>query len=296
MNLVAKIYRTLNDEKVKKEVERFFILLAFALFILHLVIITIAKLVEDPPFILQLVNKNYLAALYTPFSIILLYEVYFMILALPLSFTESINRQYQIISLIIIRRVFKDISKFDSFAEMTNQTEELIRIALDLGCGLGMYLLIAVFLFLSSKKEGRDRNESLNRFIQFKELVTVGLTVLLAGLAMFAFAEWLYEVYADLYLGAHFSLKIDNLFFEDLFSIMIFTDVLIFIASFLYSNAYSVLFRNAGFVVSTVLIRISLTVHDKYGVLVAVAAVLVGNLVQAIYLYFQKIEEIEYTT
>ena len=39
-------------------------------------------------------GKNYLSAIYTPFSFILLYEVLMLIAALPHSTTESIAKQF----------------------------------------------------------------------------------------------------------------------------------------------------------------------------------------------------------
>ncbi|MGA0166588.1 MAG: hypothetical protein ACO39A_04945, partial [bacterium] len=62
------------------------------------------------PFMEDLISKNYLSAIYTPFSILLYYEVYLLILAIPNSITKAIGKQFEIISLIIIRDVFKDLS------------------------------------------------------------------------------------------------------------------------------------------------------------------------------------------
>ena len=49
-------------------------------------------------------------AIYTPFSFILIYEIYLLIYYLPRSITTYISKQYEIITLIVIRRIFKDIS------------------------------------------------------------------------------------------------------------------------------------------------------------------------------------------
>ncbi|MFN9581810.1 MAG: hypothetical protein ACK566_03965, partial [Bacteroidota bacterium] len=54
--------------------------------------------------------KNPIAAIYTPFSFILVYEVYLLIYYLPKSTSTYIAKQYEIIALVIIRRLFKDLS------------------------------------------------------------------------------------------------------------------------------------------------------------------------------------------
>jgi hypothetical protein len=59
----------------------------------------------------SLLLTNPISAIYTPFSIILYYEIFLLIFYLPRSFTTSILKQFEIISLIIIRRIFYDIPK-----------------------------------------------------------------------------------------------------------------------------------------------------------------------------------------
>lgn len=286
------LFEFLNKEENKARVEKLFIYMAFSLFLLHLLVIFIARTSTLHPPLLQQVNTNYLAALYTPFSVILVYEVYFMILALPLSFTESIKKQYEIISLIVIRRVFKDLSDFSSFAAVWEKTDQFLDIVFDLSGGIVLFFLVAVFYHLS--KYRRDTFQSvplkLKRFIRFKEIIALLLSGLMIFLVVSSLWEWAAEVYHTAYSNLEYDLNVDTLFFNDLFTVMIFSDVLIFIASFLYTKKYEVLIRNAGFIVSTVLIRISLTVENEYGVLVATGAIVTGILVQVIYRYFSWLD------
>ena len=48
-----------------------------------------------------------ISAIYTPFSIILIYEIYLLVVNLPRSFTTSVSKQFEIISLILIRRILR---------------------------------------------------------------------------------------------------------------------------------------------------------------------------------------------
>jgi len=48
---------------------------------------------------------NPIAAIYTPFSFILIYEVYLLVFYLPKSTTIYIGKQYEIITLILIRGI-----------------------------------------------------------------------------------------------------------------------------------------------------------------------------------------------
>jgi hypothetical protein len=59
---------------------------------------------------------------------------------------------------------------------------------------------------------------------------------------------------------------------------MIFTDVLILILSLVVSGLYELVFRNAAFVVSTILIRLSLTEGYPFGAPLALMAMVFGIL------------------
>ncbi|MGB2237011.1 MAG: hypothetical protein ACPH4H_05365, partial [Candidatus Poseidoniaceae archaeon] len=56
---------------------------------------------------------SYLDSLYTPFSIILAYEVYELIRAIPESFSNSIGKQFEVISLLVVRDIFKNLAEID---------------------------------------------------------------------------------------------------------------------------------------------------------------------------------------
>ena len=108
--MFEKLYQSILSEKIKDRIEKVILSIAIASFIIHLLIIYLV----DLKFISIDINSNLLtnpiAAIYTPFSFILLYEVYLLIFFLPKSFTKYVSKQYEIMSLIIIRRLFKDLS------------------------------------------------------------------------------------------------------------------------------------------------------------------------------------------
>ena len=59
-----------------------------------------AELVQSP-----------LSALYTPFSILLVYEVYQLIRTIPDSFSSSVGKQYEIATLLVVRDILKRLSE-----------------------------------------------------------------------------------------------------------------------------------------------------------------------------------------
>jgi hypothetical protein len=78
-------------------------------------------------------------------------------------------------------------------------------------------------------------------------------------------------------------------FYNDLFTAMIFTDVLILILSLVVSGHYESVFRNAAFVVSIILIRFALTEGYPFGAPVALVAMIFGILVLLVFNYHMRI-------
>lgn len=288
----TKLYRFLSRETVKEKVEIWTVYLSFFFFLSHLLLIGLRNVFPELTY-LQPLSANYLSALYTPFSIILVYEVYLLILALPLSFTNSVRKQYEIISLIIIRNVFKDISMFDDFAQLAEQQDVIIRIASDLGSGLLLFFLVGVFhqVSLKRKKFSFLTDEQIRKFVYLKERIALLLLFIFIGLTLFSVYDFLAETYGLIAYGETFTIDLGVIFFVEFYTVMIFSDVFIFIASFMFSQTYSRLLRNAGFVCSTVILRISLSVESELSGWIAAVAAVTGILSQLIYVYFIKLEE-----
>ena len=288
----TKLYTILSNESVKEKTERWTVYLSFFFFFSHLILIGLHNLFPDWT-LLQPLGTNYLSALYTPFSIILVYEVYLLILSLPLSFTNSVRKQYEIISLIIIRNVFKDISMFENFDQFAQQTDVIVKLASDLGSGLLLFFLVGVFhhVSLKRKKYSTLSDEEIRRFVYIKERMALTLLFIFSALTIYSIADFSHEVYRLVAFDETFTLDLGVIFFVEFYTVMIFSDVFIFIASFIFSQTYSRLLRNAGFVCSTVILRISLSVDAPLSGWIAAAAAITGILSQLIYVYFRAVEE-----
>lgn len=65
-------------------------------------------------------------------------------------------------------------------------------------------------------------------------------------------SQWIYGVFNQQNL-----LNLDTLFFNQFFTLLILADVVILLISFRYTEEYSKLIRNTGFIIATILIRLS---------------------------------------
>jgi len=240
------------------------------------------------------IGQSFLAALYTPFSFILFFEVFLLVLALPASTTVSLGKQYEIVSLIILRSVFKDVAKFDGLSSLGSEQAAFFDVLVDMGGGVTMFLLVALFYHVSQrrpkgtilKRRAADVSERLQRFIDHKKLLALGLTGVLIVLALWSFIGWCIETWGVVMHGRAAFLDVDQVFYVDFFTTMIFVDVLVLLLSMRQNTAYRLVFRNAGFVVSTILLRFSLTLKKPYDVELALLAVTFGVAIAAIFRYW----------
>ena len=272
--------------------------LALAGLAVHLGLVFLARHLASPPSLVAAVGTNYLAALYTPFSFVLFYEVLLLILSIPESTTRSIGKQYEILSLIVIRNVFKDIAEFESVADLTQQLDDFVAVLLDMGGGLLMFLLVAVFYHVNGRRPRRveadpGHAERLLVFIGRKKVIALILSVLLFGLAAWNLTLWSAEVFSVARFGAVPTIDVRTIFYLDLFTIMIFADAVILILSLLLSSHYELVFRNAAFVVSTILLRFSLAVQKPYDVELGLTSIAFGVLVLLIYNYYLRVNVAE---
>ena len=60
-----------------------------------------------------------------PFFPYFVYEVYLLLFYLPRSFTSCVSKQFEIISLIVIRKIFKDIPAMDLEGDWTHSNHNL---------------------------------------------------------------------------------------------------------------------------------------------------------------------------
>jgi hypothetical protein len=286
---LSSIFDKVYSERRQRQLDLLVANVSVLGFIAHLVLVFLSRTLASPPALIAGVGKNYLAAIYTPFSFILFYEVLMLIGALPKSTTQSIAKQYEIVSLIFIRSFFKEIAELHGLNELTAFSRETWMVLLNVGSGLLMFLLATVFLHAARQRDDENRSESelvaLKKFIALKKAIALALAVLLVGVAVQRLIE---------FLQAPERVNLNSFFYTDVFSAMIFTDVLIVILSLAVSDRYELVFRNGAFLISTILIRFSLTAVPPYGALLAVMGMAFGIGTLLIYNYHVDIASVRW--
>ena len=193
-----------------------------------------------------------LDALYTPFSILLAYEVYQLIRAIPESFSTAVGKQFEIVTLLVVRDIFKRLSELEFSGDWTVDSE-LKLIVLECLTFITLFTTSLIYRANSNtdtKVDFKD-NELLN-FVQNKQKSAVILLATYLIVAMFSFTNWLISV------SEGDGSVTREIFFLDFFTILILADILILLISYGYSTDFTNLARNTGFILSTVVLRVAI--------------------------------------
>ena len=288
LNFFEILFGKVFSEKNRKKAEKFTLWSSIIGFIAHLFLIYL-----NTSQIIILKNdvllNNPISAIYTPFSIILIYEIYLLIFFLPRSFTTSVSKQFEIISLILIRRIFGDIPEINTNSNWF-KTQENIDLIYSLLGVLILYYLIYQFNKLSKRRKPQKISLDISNFIKSKKGVSLILLPVLVIVSIFSLSHW---VFNNIYLfNETISYSVDDInsvFYNKFFEILILADVFILLLSFQYTEKYSQLIRNTGFIISTILIRLSFSATGLTNVLLIISSVLFGLIILKVYESYQKL-------
>ncbi|MEX0688796.1 MAG: hypothetical protein WD072_09020 [Pirellulales bacterium] len=287
----AAIFDAIDSPSVRRRLEKLVVAGAAIGFLVHLGVIGVAHYLPHlPETVFKGLDESPLHAVYTPFSVILFYEVLLLVFALAASHTGEIAKQYQIISLIVVRRVFKDIGSFSELENWLAEPEAVRAVLLDMGGAVLMFVIVTAFTFLRHVTPKMPIHRDLKGFVELKKGVAVLLMVVLVALAAINFASWLGLIRGLPEAIGGPPANVDLFFFPRFFEFMIFTDVFLLIVSLAYYDRYEYVFRNAGFVISTVLLRVSLSTPKPYDLGLALIAMLYGLAVLGVFSGFIWIE------
>ena len=166
------------SEKTKKLSERIIINIAIFSFVVHLILIFLHNFgVFGDQYESSGFFSSPIAAIYTPFSFILLYEVYLLIYYLPKSMTIYIGKQYEIIMLIVIRRLYKDLSQLE-LSDNWFSIQEDLQFTYDLLATIILFILIHLFYKMNKNRVRKllkltETRPEIIRFIQIKKVIAL---------------------------------------------------------------------------------------------------------------------------
>lgn len=232
-----------------------------------------------------------LDALYTPFSILLAYEVYQLIRAIPESFSTAVGKQFEIVTLLVVRDIFKRLSELEFSGDWTIDSE-LKLIIIECFTFITLFTTSLIYRANSNTDTKVDFKDSdLLNFVQNKQKIAVVLLATYLVVAMFSFSNWIISV------GEGDGSVTREIFFLDFFTILILADILILLISYGYSTDFTNLARNTGFILSTVVLRVAIGATGVSSMILFVLGGVLGIAVLIISLKADEfqVEEFDFT-
>jgi hypothetical protein len=284
------LYDSVLSESVKNKVERTILVISILSFLAHLIVIFLVKsnviiLPESVGFF-----DSPIAAIYTPFSFILIYEVYLLIFYLPRSITTYIGKQYEIITLIVIRRIFKDLANLELNSDWFDIKSDL-NFTYDIITALLLFFMIYIFSLErqklhDSKKINTLAPAQLEQFISIKKFMATILVPIFIGIGLVTFTSWVFDgTPANLSVAIK---DVNSIFFDQFFAILIIVDVFLLLFSFFYTDQFHKVIRNSGFIISTILIRLSFSVDGLLNNCLIISSIAFGIVILWIHNRFEK--------
>lgn len=206
----------------------------------------------------QLFGTSHFEAVTNAFTLLLIYEVLSLVFVLSTSVAHSLGKQLEVLALIYLRHTFDAIALFGEPITWDKASASMSAMLWYPGGALAVFVLIGVY-YRVQRHTKITRDEALqSSFVAAKKLLALAL---LAGFAALAAVDL-----------ARLARQESSHFFAEFYTLLILGDVLLVLIALRYTARFSVLFRNSGFAVATVLIRLSLIAPPRINVLLGVGA------------------------
>ncbi len=208
-----------------------------------------------------LVGTNRFLAVNVAFTLLLILEVVELIFTLPCSTSKSMGKQLEVMSLILLRDAFKELSLF---TEPLNVMDNLVPLQKLVAQGLGafaIFVLLGAYSRLVKKRASIKGGVPKYCFVAAKKLVAVVLLVLFAGLGGS-------NVFLALTDQTHFN------FFSEFYTLLIFSDILLVLIAQRFFPAFRIVFRNSGYALATLVMRLAMAAPAYYDSLMGTGAAL----------------------
>tara|TARA_B000000477_G_scaffold29100_1_gene25056 strand:+ start:849 stop:1718 length:870 start_codon:yes stop_codon:yes gene_type:complete len=256
-----------TDQKIRKIA----IISAIFGFFLHLLLWALYQIDEFNPSgeYIEMLSSP-LSALYTPFSILLAYEVYQLIRTIPESFSSSVGKQYEIATLLVVRDILKRLSNIE-FQDGWVIDSDLGFLVVECIAFLVLFYTSLVYHRISKevKNENLDGNK-LSSFISSKEIIALLMLLVFVIITFTSMSGWVESV-----MDGKGSVN-REIFFLDFFTFLILADILILLISYWFYTDFGNLARNTGFVLSTVVIRVAISSQGVSAMLLFVLSGIIG--------------------
>lgn len=251
--MYARVYDAIHHFWESEKTQRRLALFIFCIFVGSLAAIEANREGLLPLPFSQLVPTNHFQAIHLVFTCILGMEVMGLILSISESLSRSLGKQFEIMALIFLRNAFKELAYLPEPVSLAGGPEPLFRIGLCAIGALGIFVALGFYHRMRRHQNYLTNDKALQRYVAYKKLfalVLVGLFVMVA-----VRDAWLF-----------LSTGTESRFFETIYTILIFADIALVLISQRFMPSFHAVFRNSGFVIGTLIMRLALSAPSPWDV------------------------------
>ncbi len=208
-------------------------------------------------------------------SMLLGFEVIGLVFRLAKSVAVSVGKQFEILSLIMLRHSFEELVHFNEPLVWDHTLEPVLKMLSNAGGALVIFMLVGFYYSLQRHRPITRDIKAAADFIGVKKIVSL----LLLSIFFFIGSSNLYGFFTG---------TPSSDFFPVFYTILIFSDILLVFISLRYGSSYPIVFRNSGFAFATLLIRLALSAPPYINVLLGIGSVLFAIGITYAYNWYKK--------
>jgi len=194
------------------------------------------------------------------FTLILVLELLSLVFTIACSLSRALAKQFQILGLILLRNAFKELTHLHEPINIAVDGQTILHIGI-LGAGaLGIFICLGIYHRLPQPTRHLSSNMRM-RYVLAKKMLGIALLIGFLYTGLDALRHLL-------------STGTSADFFQHIYTVLIFADVALVLIAQRYMHNFHATFRNAGFVLATLLIRIALGAPTPWDALIGVCAAL----------------------
>jgi hypothetical protein len=258
-NIFEPMVRFWEDPKTERSISASLVII----FLASLAGIELKRQGLLPAWMASFTPESHFHAVSVAFSMVLIMEVIGLILILPCSFSKAMGKQFEILSLILLRNSFKELVNLPEPIHVTADWTPILHIVANGVGALVIFGLLGVYDRLQQQQPKKQLSRSGARyaFIASKKIVALILLGVFAALGGRAIWEGLVH-------------KPTFDFFDTFYTVLVFADILLVLLSQRFIPGYLAVFRNSGYALATLGIRLALAAPPYYNTLLGIGAAL----------------------
>jgi hypothetical protein len=212
------------------------------------------------------------------FNVLLIFEVLRLLFVFTKSVASAVGKQFEIISLILLRDSFKEIGYLPiETGKQSDILTSLLPMVADALGAMVIFLLIGFFYSAQRHIKITATDEEQVSFVNMKKLLALVLFIIFVFLGC--------QDLLRLWQTGEFESSV-NIFY----TVLVVTDIFILLYSLRYSSRYNNLFRYSSYALATVILRFSLSAPKYVNVMMGIGAGVFVLLVTYAYNYLSKEE------